>query len=393
MNMAGHMPGTQDLPPLPLPEGVVSRQISLSTGLSMHVLQAGGEAEQETVGEAHAVKPLVVLLHGFPELAYSWRHQLVALAQAGFQVVAPDQRGYGRTQDDDDHYNGNWRASNMPGLVDDVLALVQALGHIRVHAVIGHDFGSPVAAWCALMRPDVFERVVMMSAPFGGPPDATTAPQTQATISREAQALFTLEPARQHYQWYYSLEQANNDMWHAPQGLHDFLRAYYHVKSADWAPNQPRPLKAWQADVLAELPHYYVMPYPATMPQAVTPHMPTAAQIQACAWLQDAQLAVYVQEYARRGFQGGLQWYRCSTDRDEYLGLSRFSGQRIHVPSAYIAGAADWGIHQSPGALERMQSVCADMRLCKLLPGAGHWVQQEQAQAVNQCLLEFLTAP
>jgi len=134
------------------------------------------------------------------------------------------------------------------------------------------------------------------------------------------------------------------------------------------------------------------MPYPATMPEAVAPHMPTLAQIQACTWLPDLELAVYVQEYARRGFQGGLQWYRCSTDRDEYLALSRFSGQRIHVPSAYIAGAADWGIHQSPGAFERMQSVCTDMRFCKLLPGAGHWVQQEQAQAVNQCLLEFLAA-
>jgi len=362
--------------------GIVSLQLTLSTGLSMHVLQAGNNENN--------AKPLVVLLHGFPELAYSWRHQLVALAQAGFQLVAPDQRGYGQTEGSDDRYDGDWRASNMPGLVNDVLALVKALGHTRVHAVIGHDFGSPVAAWCALLRPDVFERVVMMSAPFGGPPEAATANQSQAPIAREVQALQRLSPARQHYQWYYALEQANGDMWHAPQGLHDFLRAYYHVKSADWTPNQPRPLKAWQADALAELPPYYVMPCPATMPEAVAPFMPTPAQVQACNWLPDAELAVYVSEYARRGFQGGLQWYRCSTDRDEYLRLSHWSGRHITVPSGYIAGAADWGIHQSPGAFDRMQSVCTDLRFCKLLPGAGHWVQQEQAGQVNRCLLEFL---
>ncbi|WP_297725921.1 alpha/beta hydrolase [Limnohabitans sp. Rim8] len=370
--------------PLPLPAGVQSRYVSLSTGLQMHLLEAGQVAPGGTR------KPLLLLLHGFPELAYSWRHQLTALAQAGFHVVAPDQRGYGRSTGSDDRYEGDWRASNMPNLVSDVLALLHALGYTKVHAVIGHDFGSPVAAWCALMHPDVFQSVVMMSAPFGGPPDAATATQAQAALSHEVQALQQLVPARQHYQWYYSSAQANDDMWHAPQGLHDFLRAYYHVKSADWSANQPMPLKAWQAVVLAALPHYYVMPYPSTMADAVAPFMPTASQIQACTWLTDSDLAVYVAEYARRGFQGGLQWYRCSTDRDEYLALSRFSGQRIIVPSAYIAGAADWGIYQSPGAFERMQNVCTQLRICQILPGAGHWVQQEQAEAVNQLLLEFV---
>jgi pimeloyl-ACP methyl ester carboxylesterase len=372
-------------PPLPLPAGVQSRFISLSTGLQMHLLEAGQVAPGGTR------KPLLLLLHGFPELAYSWRHQLTALAQAGFHVVAPDQRGYGRSTGSDDRYEGDWRASNMPNLVSDVLALVQALGYTQVHAVIGHDFGSPVAAWCALMHPDVFQSVVMMSAPFGGPPDAATAAQAQAALTHEVQALQQLVPTRQHYQWYYSSAQANDDMWHAPQGLHDFLRAYYHVKSADWLDNQPMPLKAWQAEVLAALPHYYVMPYPSTMADAVTPFMPTASQIQACTWLPDSELAVYVAEYARRGFQGGLQWYRCSTDRDEYIALSRFSGQSITVPSAYIAGAADWGIYQSPGAFERMQSACTNLRICQILPDAGHWVQQEQVKPIHplhwQCVL------
>ena len=372
------------LPPLPLPEGVQSRSLALSTGLQMHLLEAG----RPSAGAPS--KPLVLLLHGFPELAYSWRHQLQALAQAGFHVVAPDQRGYGRTTGSDDRYDGDWRASGMLALVNDVLALVQALGHGQVKAVIGHDFGSPVAAWCALTRPDVFQSVVMMSAPFGGPPDAATASQAHEVLLREVQALHQLDPPRLHYQWYYAQPQANTDMWQAPQGVHDFLRAYYHVKSADWPENHPVPLKAWKAEHLAVLPHYYVMPLHATMPQAVAPDMPSVSQIQACRWLSETDLSVYAQEYARRGFQGGLQWYRCSTDPAHFVGLSQFSGQQIRVPSAFIAGAADWGVYQSPGAFEKMQRVCSDMRFCQILQGAGHWVQQEQAQQVNQLLLKFL---
>mgnify|MGYP000514630610 CR=1 FL=1 len=236
-----------NLPPLPLPAGVRSRWIDTAHGLHMHLLEAGHE-------DHHTHKPLVLLLHGFPELAYSWRHQLTALAAAGFHVVAPDQRGYGRTTGGDDRFDGDWQASGMLHLVDDVLDLLQALGRTHVDAVVGHDFGSPVAAWCALTRPDVFRSVVMMSAPFGGPPDAHHWSATHAALSQEVNALAQLSPPRQHYQWYYSDRQANEDMWHPPQGLHAFLRAYYHVKSADWSPNQPHPLSAWRADVLAELP-------------------------------------------------------------------------------------------------------------------------------------------
>ena len=348
----------------------------------MHVLEAGHSLSQE--------KPLVLLLHGFPELAFSWRHQLVALAEAGFHVVAPDQRGYGLTTGSDDRYEGNWRACGMLSLVDDVLALVNALGKKDVHAVVGHDFGSPVAAWCALTRADVFRRVVMMSAPFGGAPDRSTALAMHEVLTREVLALNQLTPARKHYQWYYSEPQANADMLHAAQGVHDFLRAYYHVKSADWAPNQPYALKAWRAHELAFLPHYYVMPLNESMPAAVAPFMPSACEIESCQWLPESDLSVYSEVYAQRGFQGGLQWYRCSTDLDHFMGLSHFSGRKITVPSAFIAGKSDWGVYQSPGAFEKMKFICSDMRLCELLSGAGHWVQQEKADAVSELLLRFL---
>lgn len=373
------------LPPLPLPAGVRSRWIDTAHGLHMHILEAGHEVN-------HAQKPCVLLLHGFPELAFSWRHQLTALANAGFHVIAPDQRGYGRTLGSDDRFEGDWQACGMLNLVDDVLDLVHALGRSHVHAVVGHDFGSPVAAWCALTHPDVFRSVVMMSAPFAGPP-ANNWSTVHHALSHEVRALAQLSPPRQHYQWYYSHAQANLDMWHASQGLHNFLRAYYHVKSADWADNQPHPLSAWQAPVLAELPHYYVMPAAQTMAQAVAPHMPSADQVTQCAWLPETDLKVYVQEYQRRGFQGGLQWYRCATDHDQWGVLSRFAGQTIRVPSAFWAGEADWGVYQFPGAFEKMKAqVCADMRFCELLPKAGHWVQQEQSALVSQRLLDFLSS-
>ncbi len=149
------------LPDLPLPPGIRSRYVQVVNGLTMHVLEAGFE----TCG-----RRCILLLHGFPELAFSWRKVMPALAEAGYHVIAPDQRGYGRTTGWDASYDGDLTSFRLLNLVRDALGLVFAFGYRSVDAVIGHDFGSPVAAWCALVRPDVFRSVVMMSAPFGGPP-------------------------------------------------------------------------------------------------------------------------------------------------------------------------------------------------------------------------------
>jgi pimeloyl-ACP methyl ester carboxylesterase len=351
----------------------------------MHVLEAGHETPN---------RPLILLLHGFPEIAFSWRKVMPVLAAAGYHVLAPDQRGYGRTTGADTSYDGDVRSFGLLNLVRDALALVNAFGYRNVHTVIGHDFGSSVAAWCALTRPDVFARVVMMSAPFGGVPPlpfgTADLPQDKPTdpIHRD---LAALPRPRKHYQWYYSSRAADRDMHHAPQGLHVFLRAYYHVKSADWSGNAPYPLASWTANETARLPDYYVMPLEATMADSVAPMMPSAAQIAACDWLPDHELAVYAAEYARTGFQGGLNWYRCGTDPKIAAELQLFSGRTIDVPSCFIAGKQDWCIHQKPGAFEAMQTTaCTDMRGVHLIAGAGHWVQQEQADAVNRLLLDFL---
>ena len=373
------------LPPLPLPQGVRSRTLATDQGLQMHFLEAGFDGDASK-------KPLLLLLHGFPELAFSWRHQLPVLAAAGYHVVAPDQRGYGRTTGGDERFEGDWQASHMLQLVADAQALVQALGHSHVACVIGHDFGSPVAAWCAITRPDVFHAVVMMSAPFAGPPPALDAALAHQKLMQVVEGLGELQPPRQHYQWYYSGPEANADMWRAPQGLHAFLRAYYHVKSADWTPNRPHPLAGWTAQAWAELPAYYIMGVHETMAEAVAPFMPTDEEIAHCAWLPEDDLQVYVAEYQRTGFQGGLQWYRCGTDAALFAQLGKLWGeQRIEVPAAFIAGASDWGVYQMPGAYEAMQTkACSHMRLCQLIPKAGHWVQQERPLEVNALLLSFL---
>jgi len=311
--------------------------------------------------------------------------------------VAPDQRGYGRTTRWDAGYDGDLDSFRMLNLVRDALGLVWALGHRSVAAVVGHDFGSPVAAWCALVRPDVFRSVVLMSAPFAGPPALAfdtahgaddPAPAATTTVHDE---LAALARPRKHYQWYYSTRQANADMSHPAQGVHDFLRAYYHHKSADWAQNQPFALASWSAAELARLPTYYVMDRDRSMPETVAPEMPSAAAIAQCRWLTDDDLRVYSATYQRTGFQGGLQWYRCATGVKYIAELRLFAGRSIDVPAMFLAGRSDWGVHQKPGDFEAMQAQgCTRLVGCHLIAGAGHWVQQEQAEAVNRLLLNFL---
>jgi len=376
-----------------LPDGIRARFVENNNGLRVHFLEAG---------EDDGKRPSLLLLHGFPELAYSWRKVMPALAAAGYHVIAPDQRGYGRTTGWSADYAGDLAPFRILNLVRDQLGLLAALGKSSVHAVIGHDFGSPVAATCALFRPDVFRACVLMSAPFGGPPawPTGTAGGTGTTVSASAladpglgAAFASLEPPRQHYQWYYSTPPANDDMMHAPEGLHAFLRAYYHMKSADWAPNKPYPLEAWRADVLAVLPRYYVMDADKTMPESVATEMPSAEEISACRWLPDDELAVYTEEYGRTTFQGGLQWYRCATGGLFGEDLKTMSGRAIDVPSAFISGKSDWGTYQKPGDFETMQkSACSDMRAVHLVDGAGHWVQQEQPEETVRLLLDFLKA-
>ena len=370
------------LPPLDqavLPRGVRSRFVERVNGIRMHVLEAGVDA---------ADRPAVLLVHGFPELAYSWRKIMLPLAEAGYYVVAPDLRGYGRSGGTDVKFDDDlspWRTLNE---VADMVALVSALGRRSIAGVVGHDFGSPVAAWCAVARPDVFRTVVLMSAPFAGTPSLPAPPPVPDTINDD---LSKLTPPRKYYQRYYSTREANENLWHPPQGLLAFLRAYYHMKSADWKANQPHPLARRTAAEWAKMPRYYVMDLDKGMAETVAPEMPAAADIAANRWLPDAELRVYAGEYGRTGFQGGLQSYRVGTSGRFNNDLMLLANRTIDQPSMFIAGRADWGAYQNPGALDRMQkTACTRMEGVHFVDGAGHWVQQEQPQRVAALVADFL---
>ena len=372
-----------------LPDGIRSRFVNDVNGLRIHVLEAG----YETAG-----RPALLLLHGFPELAYSWRRIMLPLAEAGYHVIAPDVRGYGRTTGWSADYNTDLTPFRTLNKVRDAMGLVAAFGYRSVAAVIGHDAGSPLAAWCAVTRPDIFPALVMMSAPFSGtrtlpfntkdePP--RTVADTGPTVYEN---LATLPQPRKHYQRYYRTPAANENMWHAEQGIHNFIRGYYHFKSADWEGNKPYRLAARTAQEWAKMPEYYIMELDKGMAETVAAVMPSAAEIAANAWLPDSQLQVYAEEYGRTSFQGGLNGYRMGGANIGNAEIELYAGKTIDQPSMFISGASDWGTYQSPGSFERMQTqACTDMRETHLVEDAGHWVQQEQPEVVARLIQNFLS--
>ena len=367
-----------------LPRGVRSRLVSGINGLRMHVLEAGFE---------NSGRPLVLLLHGFPELAYSWRHVMVPIAAAGYHVVAPDRRGYGRSAAGMIKYDDDLAPFGTLNQVQDMVALVSAFGYRSAHAVVGHDQGSPLAGWCAVVRPDLFHSVAMMSAPFAGTATlpfntAHGAPSSSgAIVDPIYDELARLSPPRKHYQRYYQTREANANLWEPRQGLHAFLRAYFHMKSADWTSNAPRRLAGRTATEWARLPRYYVMDLDQGMSETVAQEMPSPAQVAACRWLTETELDVYSAEYGRTGFQGGLNGYRLG----EVNGALRvFAGRKIEVPAIFAGGRKDWGVFQDPGALERLETIhTTKYEGTTFVDGAGHWVQQEQPASVSALLIQF----
>jgi pimeloyl-ACP methyl ester carboxylesterase len=368
-----------------LPHGIRSRLIDSHNGVTLHILEAGFEKPG---------RPCVLLLHGFPELAYSWRHQLLPLAGAGFHVVAPDLRGYGCSAAVPVAFDDDLVPYSVLNRVSDVLGLARALGHERVAAVVGHDWGGPTAQWCARVRPDVFRAVVSMSTPIFGSPvlplgGAHTGRADTASndIDRE---LAALPRPRKHYSRYSATREANENMWHPPQGVHDFLRALYFFKSADFEGNRPHALKSWTATELAKMPTYYIMDRDQGMAETAAMQMPSPTQIVACRWLTEGDLAVYAAQFARTGFQGGLNYYRINADARFDGELNSFSDRTIDVPALYIGGDREWAVYQSPGAFEAMHSACRRLLGVHLVAGAGHSIAEEQPEEVNQLLVGFM---
>ena len=292
----------------------------------------------------------VVLCHGFPGLGYSYRHQMAALAGAGYRAVAPDMRGYGGSdapsesaEYDHDH------------TVADVIGLLDELGAEKA-VVVGHDFGAPVAWQTAVRHPERVAGVVSLSVPY------------EPRLSPVRPSEVFAQMAKDHFfhvHYFQTRGTADRELAANPR---DFLRRVYYALSGGY-----RYLDIWKhpsegngyLDVLPEAPP---LPWP---------------------WLSTEELEVYVAEFARTGFSGGLNWYR-AIDVNWEKGAP-WANKPVEVPALFVAGARDTVVEMGgPKAFERMKGAVRDLRGLHLVEGAGHWVQQEKPEVVNRLLLDFL---
>jgi pimeloyl-ACP methyl ester carboxylesterase len=292
--------------------------------------------------------PLVLLCHGFPEGWYSWRDQLAALAAAGYRAVAPDMRGYGGTDAPE-----GILAYSILDIVGDVIGLVAALGEKQA-VIIGHDWGANVAWHAALFRPDVFPAVAALSVPF-----RQRGPAPPLAMLRKAGHLT-------HY-WFH-LQEPGVAESEFERDIRSSLRRILYSISGD-APPETRALtlqpgKGWLANTLD----------PVTLP----------------AWLSEADLDHMAVEFKRNGFRGGLNWYR-NIDRNWEL-TAPWAGATIRQPALFIAGSLDPVITFASGAaaVQALPATVPGLVRSLLIDGAGHFIQQERPQLVNQAILEFL---
>ncbi len=309
-----------------------------TNGIRMHLAEAG-------------TGPHVLLCHGFPESWYSWRHQLPALAEAGFHAVAPDMRGYGRTERPEaiEQYT-------LLHLVGDMLGLLDALNAEQA-VIAGHDWGAPVAWHAALMRPDRFRGVIGLSVPYrprGSVRPTTVMPQTDGAVFYQ---LHFQTPGVAEAEFERDVRRTMRSILYAISG-----EAPQVTGAVGMVPRQ--------GGFLA------LMPNPDTLPS----------------WLSEADTDFYTEEFTRTGFRGGLNWYR-NIDRNWEL-LAPFAGAQVTVPALYIAGNRDLVV-AFPGMDRLIPNLAAfvpQLRATIMLSGCGHWTQQERPAEVNTAMIEFLHA-
>jgi len=301
--------------------------------------------------------PLVLFLHGFPESWYSWRHQIPAVAEAGYRAVALDMRGYGRTSKPE--AIGSYSISHLVG---DVIGAVAALGHERA-VIVGHDWGGPVAWYSALMRPDVVQAVAVLSVPFSPPaslPEGVTLNDLMAVNAggRNYYRLYFQEPGVAELELEADVRRSMLGFLYSVSG--DIIRDGLH--SHGWDGHFP------MGETLAAQ---------LVIPEELPP------------WLSEQDLQFYVDELTGSGFRGGINWYRNISAIPERL--APFVGSTITQPALYLYGEYDLIAGNTPAAIGALPAVLPDLRGVIKLDGAGHWLQQERPDEVNGALLEFLS--
>jgi epoxide hydrolase A/B len=320
----------------------VQHRVIETNGIRMHIAECGAG-------------PLVLLCHGFPESWYSWRHQLQALAEAGFHAVAPDMRGYGETDrpQEIDQYT-------LLHLVGDLVGLLDALSPDKA-VIAGHDWGAPVAWSSALLRPDRFHGVIGLSVPFW--PRLPFRPTS--IMSQNDDALF--------YQLYFQSPGVAEAEFERDVRL--TIRSLLYSGSGDAPSRENTGTLGGETGMVPRQGGFLTGTInPASLPP----------------WLTDADVNFYVKEFTRTGFRGGLNWYR-NIDRSWEL-LAPFAGALVKVPALYIAGDRDLvlafrGMDQ---LIANLSHFAPQLRRTLLLPGCGHWTQQERPQEVNAAILDFL---
>ena len=313
-----------------------------ANGIRIHLAEAG-------------TGPVVLLCHGFPKSWYSWRHQLKTLAEAGYHAVAPDMRGYGQTD-----RPAEVEKYTLLHIVGDMVGVIDALGAAQ-SVIVGHDWGAPVAWHAALLRPDRFRAVVGLSVPFR--PRGSTRPTS--AMPQNEQSWF--------YQLYFQEPGvAEAEFERDPRAA---LRRSLYSASGD-APEGAD--NVFGREDVGMVPRAGGILTRTIDPERLPP------------WLTEADVDYYTSEFTRTGFRGGLDWYR-NIDRNWEL-MAPFAGLRVTVPALYVAGDRDLVV-AFPGAdklIANLKTFVPGLRQTIMLPGCGHWTQQERPDEVNAALLQFL---
>ncbi len=306
-----------------------------TNGIRMHYVEQGNG-------------PLVVLCHGWPESWYSWRHQIPALADAGFRVVAPDQRGYGQTDRPEPI-----ESYNILNLVGDIVGLVNSLG-VDSAVIAGHDWGAPVAWNSALLRPDIFRAIALLSVPY-----------------------FPRGPMRP------------SDRMKALAGDQHFYQLYFQEpgkveKELDADPRRSMAMMLYSASGDPPANQVWKFLFPKTMKFIESGTVPEKLP----PWLTDADLDFFAGEFKRSGFRGGINWYR-NFDRNWEL-TPFLDGAKLRQPAVFAAGERDVVGKMIPGAYDVAGAFTPNLKKKVIIPGAGHWIQQERPREINEIMLEFL---